>query len=104
MPTIGNLPGADLPVTFPSGETRNVNMIVMLVEVQNAEWHAKFGTPMPGVNKLPGITIQKFVDKYELNWFASEVFPKGIKTWKQCAEAMRHVYNHFDAHIKEHSA
>lgn len=100
MPTIGNLPAADLPVTFPSGETRNVNMIIMLVEVQNAEWHAKFGTAMPGVNRLPGITIKKFVDKYELNWFASDVFPKGIRTWKECAQAMRHVYTVFNDHIK----
>jgi hypothetical protein len=103
MPTIGNLPGADLPVTFPSGETRTVNMIVLLVETQNAEWHAKFGCAMPGVNKLPGITIKKFVNKYELDWFASEVFPKGIRTWNECAQAMRHFHTLCTDHIQAQS-
>ena len=100
MPTIANLPGADLNITFPSGETRTVNMIVLLVETQNAEWHAKYGCAMPGVNKLPGITIKKFREKYELDWFASEVFPNGIRTWEQCAQTMRHFYNMCQEHIK----
>jgi hypothetical protein len=95
MPTIGNLPAADLDVTFPSGETRTVNMIVLLVETQNAEWHAKFGCAMPGVNKLPGITIKKFRLKYELDWF----FGAPIRTWKDCAEAMRHIHTLFSDHI-----
>jgi hypothetical protein len=94
------MPGADLPVTFPSGETRNVNMIVLLVEVQNAEWHAKYGAAMPGVNRLPNVTIKNFREKYELDWFASEVFPKGIRTWDQCAQAMRHFYNVCTEHIE----
>jgi hypothetical protein len=95
MSTIGNLPAADLDVTFPSGETRTVNMIILLVETQNAEWHAKYGTAMPGVNRLPGITIQKFRDKYELDWF----FDAQVKTWKDCAAAMRHIHGVFSDHI-----
>jgi|ERR1044071_2108316 len=95
MPTIGNMPAADLPVTFPSGETRTVNMIVLLVETQNAEWHAKFGCAMPGVNKLPGITIQKFRDKYELDYF----FDGPVRTWKDCAAVMRHIHTLFSDHI-----
>jgi hypothetical protein len=95
MPLIANLPGADLPVTFPSGETRTVNMIVLLVETQNAEWHAKYGCAMPGVNKLPGITINKFREKYELDWF----FDAKVKTWKDCAAALRHIHTVFTDHI-----
>ena len=95
MPIIGNMPAADLPVTFPSGETRTVNMIVLLVETQNAEWHAKFGCAMPGVNKLPGITIQKFRDKYELDYF----FDGPVRTWKDCAAVMRHIHTLFSDHI-----
>jgi hypothetical protein len=95
MPTIATMPAADLPVTFPSGETRTVNMIVLLVETQNAEWHAKFGCAMPGVNKLPGITIQKFRDKYELDYF----FDGPVRTWKDCAAVMRHIHTLFSDHI-----
>lgn len=98
MPTIANLPAADLPVTFPSGETRNVNMIVLLVEVQNAEWRARYGVAMPGVNKLPGITIQKFRDKYELDWF----FDGPVRTWKDCAAVMRHFHTVCTEHIRQH--
>jgi hypothetical protein len=99
MPTIGNLPMADLDVTFPSGETRTVNMIIMLVETQNAEFKANHGMFLPNVGKLRP-TVKKLVEKYELDWFASEVFPRGIRTWDECAQAMRHVYNTFDAHIQ----
>lgn len=95
MPTIGNLPGADLNVTFPSGETRVVNMIILLVETQNAEWHAKYGVAMPGVNRLPGITVQKFRDKYELDYF----FDGPVRTWKDCAAVLRHFHTTCTEHI-----
>ena len=96
MPIIGNLPGADLPVTFPSGETRTVNMIILLVETQNAEWHAKYGCAMPGVNKLPGITIKKFREKYELDYF----FDGPVRTWEDCAAVLRHIHGVFTEHIE----
>lgn len=94
-PTIGNMPGADLPVTFPSGETRTVNMIVLLAEVQNAEMQAKFGRAI-AVNAP---TIATLREKYELDYFASEVYPSGVRTWKQCAEVMRHIHTLFGEHI-----
>ena len=97
-PLIANLPGADLPVTFPSGETRSVNMIVMLAETQMSEQMARFGHCQAQNMR----TISELVEKYELDWFASEVFPRGIKTWEQCAAAMRHVYTYFDDHVKAH--
>ena len=100
MPTIANMPGADLDVTFPSGETRTVNMIVMLVETQNAEFKRDHGMFLPNVGKL-NPTVKKLREKYELDWFASEVYPRGIRTWAECADAMRHVYNTFDQHIKQ---
>ena len=99
MPTIGNLPAADLEVTFPSGTVKNVNMIVLLVETQNAEWHAKYGCAMPGINKLPGITVKKFVDKYELEYF----FDGPVRTWADCAAVLRHIHTLFTTHIKENS-
>ena len=95
MPTIANLPASDLDVTFPSGETRTVNMIVLLVETQNAEWHAKYGCAMPGVNKLPGITIKKFREKYELDYF----FDAPVRTWEDCAAVLRHIHGVFTDHI-----
>ena len=95
MPTIANLPASDLDVTFPSGETRTVNMIVLLVETQNAEWHAKYGCAMPGVNKLPGITIKKFREKYELDYF----FDGPVRTWEDCAAVLRHIHGVFTDHI-----
>jgi hypothetical protein len=101
MPTIGNLPGADLPVTFPSGETRTVNMIVLLAETLNAEFKAEHGMFLPGVGKQHP-TVEALVEKYELNWFASEVFPNGIRTWSECAQAARHFFGVCDEHIKKY--
>lgn len=98
MPTIGNLPHTDVEVTFPSGETRTVNTIILLVETQNAEWHAKYGCAMPGVNRLPAITIQKFRDKYELDFF----FDGPVRTWEDCAAVLRHFYTMVSEHIEAH--
>jgi hypothetical protein len=96
MPTIGNLPASDLEVTFPSGDTRTVNMIVMLVETQNAEFKANHGIFLPNVGKLHP-TVRALREKYELDWF----YDQPVRTWKDCALVMRHVYNTFDEHIKQ---
>jgi hypothetical protein len=96
MPTIGNMPMADLDVTFPSGETRTVNMIVLLVETQNAEFKANHGMFLPGVNKM-NPTVKALVEKYELDWF----FDGPVKTWKDCAAVMRHIHTLFGDHIKK---
>jgi hypothetical protein len=95
MPTIGNMPGADLDVTFPSGKVKTVNMIRMLVQVQNAEFKANHGMFLPGVNKL-NPTVKALREEYELDWF----FDGPVKTWEDCAAVMRHVYTVFDNHIK----
>jgi hypothetical protein len=98
-PTIGNMPGADLDVTFPSGEKRTVNMIILLVETQNAEFKRDHGMFLPSVGKLRP-TVKALVEKYELDWFASEVYPNGVRTWEECAAAMRHIHTLFGDHIK----
>jgi hypothetical protein len=95
MPTIGNMPGADLDVTFPSGETRTVNMIVLLVEVQNAEMKRDHGFFLPGVAKLHP-TVKALREKYELDYF----FDGPVKTWEDCAAVMRHIHTEFTNHIK----
>jgi hypothetical protein len=98
MPTIGNMPGADLDVTFPSGETRTVNMIVLLVQTQNAEFKRDHGMFLPGVNKLHP-TIKALVEQYELEYF----FDGPVRTWADCAAVMRHIHNLFSEHIKDNS-
>jgi hypothetical protein len=94
MPTIGNLPMADLDVTFPSGETRTVNMIVLLVETQNAEFKRDHGMFLPGVNKMHP-TVKALREKYELDYF----FDAPVKTWSDCADVMRHIHTVFTDHI-----
>jgi hypothetical protein len=90
-PTIGNMPHADLDVVFPSGEMRMVNMIVLLSETLMAEQMAKFGFCQ--AQNMP--TIKKLCEKYELDWF----YDKPVKTWKDCAAVMRHIYTVFSDHI-----
>ena len=89
--TIGNMPGADLPVTYPSGETRTVNMIVLLAETQMAEQKARFGQCM--ARNMP--TIKQLRAKYELDYF----FDAPVRTWQDCAAVMRHVHGVFTDHI-----
>jgi hypothetical protein len=96
VPTIGNMPGADLTVLFPSGATKKVNMIVLLAETLMAEQMAKFGhCQAPNMR-----TIKELDDKYELEWF----FDAPVRTWKNCAEVMRYLYTYFTDQIKEHTS
>lgn len=95
MPTIGNLPGADLQVTFPSGETRTVNMIVLLVETQNAEFKRDHGEFLPSVGKL-NPTVKALRDKYELDYF----YDGPVRTWEECAAVLRHFHGVCQAHIR----
>lgn len=96
MPTIGNMPGADLDVTFPSGETRTVNMIVLLVQTQNAEFKRDHGMFLPNVGKLHP-TVKALREQYELDYF----FDAPVRTWEDCAAVMRHIHTLFTNHIKE---
>lgn len=95
MPTIGNLPNADLDVTFPSGKTKTVNMLRMLVQVQNCEIKRDHGVFLPGVAKLHP-TVKALVEEYELEYFNDGP----VRTWEDCAAVMRHVYTVFDNHMK----
>lgn len=93
MPTIGNMPDADLPVTFASGEVKNVNMIVLLSEVLMAEQMAKFGVCQ--ARNMP--TIEALNQKYELEYF----FDGPIRTWVDCAAVMRHFHKVCTKHIEK---
>lgn len=97
MSTIGNMPAADLEVTFPSGKTKTVNMIVLLVQTQNAEFKRDHGIFLPSVGKLHP-TVKALREAYELDYF----FDAPVRTWADCAAVMRHFYNVCDSHIKEH--
>lgn len=99
MPTIGNMPAADLPVTFPSGETRNVNMIRLLVQTQNAEMKARTGMFLPGVGKLHP-TIAALRKDYELDYF----YDGPVRTWAEAARVMRHFYSLCKQHIDSSQA
>lgn len=95
MPTIGNLPASDLEVTFPSGETRTVNMLRLLVQTQNAEFKRDHGMFLPGVAKLHP-TVKSLRDAYELAYF----FDGPVRTWEDCAAVMRHFHTVCTAHIR----
>jgi hypothetical protein len=97
-PTIGNMPAADLEVTFPSGQTRTVNMIRLLVQTQNAEFKAKRGMFLPGVGKQHP-TIDALRREYELDWF----YGRPVRTWADAAAVMRHFHGVCKAHIRDNS-
>lgn len=94
-PTIANMPGADLDVTFPSGQTRTVNMIRLLVQVQNAEFKRDHGVFLPGVGKQHP-TVRALRETYELDY----VYDAPVRTWAECAAVMRHVYEVFTDHMR----
>jgi hypothetical protein len=96
MATIGNMPGADLDVTFPSGETRTVNMIRLLVQTQNAEFKARTGMFLPGVGKQHP-TIGALRREYELDWF----YDAPVRTWRDAALVMRHFHGLCQQHIRD---
>jgi hypothetical protein len=78
MPTIANLPGADIQVEFPDGTVTTVNMIRLLVQTQNAEFKAKHGMFLPGVAKLHP-TVKALRDEYGIT----------ATTWEEAAFQMR---------------
>jgi len=97
MPTVANMPAADLEVTFPSGKTKTVFMPRLLVQVQNAEFKRDHGMFLPGVNKLHP-TVKALREEYELDYF----FDAPVRTWSDCADVMRHIYTVFTDHIDSH--
>jgi len=95
MPTIANMPGADLPVTFPSGKVLTVNMLRLLVQTQNAEMKRDHGMFLPGVARLRP-TVKDLRETYELDYF----FDGPVRTWDDCAAVMRHFYNVCNDHME----
>jgi iron-sulfur cluster repair protein YtfE (RIC family) len=81
MPTIANLPFADVRIEFPSGEVKTVNMLRLLVQTQNAEFKAKHGMFLPNVGKLHP-TVRAIREEYEI---PVEV----CRTWAQAAKLLR---------------
>lgn len=98
MPTVANMPGADLNVTFPSGKTKTVFMPRMLVQTMNAEFKRDHGMFLPNVGKLHP-TVKALREEYELDYF----YGKRVRSWEECAAVMRHVYIEFNNHIVAHS-
>jgi hypothetical protein len=95
MPTVANMPAADLEVTFPSGKKKTVFMPRMLVQTQNAEFKRDHNMFLPGVGKQHP-TVKALREEYELDYF----FDAPVRTWADCAAVMRHVYTVFTDHIK----
>jgi len=84
MPTVANLPGADVRVTFPSGTTKTVFLPRLLVQAQNAEFKAKHGMFLPNVGKLHP-TMKALREEYEI--------PVGAcRTWADAARLLRQFY------------
>lgn len=83
MPTIANLPGADVDVQYPDGSVKTVNMIRLLVHTQNAEMKAKHGMFLPGVNKLSP-TVKALREEYPIitatTWAEAAVQMRGFHT------------------------
>jgi hypothetical protein len=81
MATIANLPHADIEVEFPSGTTKTVNMIRLLVHAQNAEFKARHGLFLPNVAKL-NPTVKALREEYEIP----------AKTWAEAGEQLRDLH------------
>lgn len=81
MPTIGNLPAADVEVTFPSGTTKTVNVIVLKAQVLNAEAQARFGHGL--TRNAPTLKAQR--DMYEIPVQAA-------RTWKAIAPLLKQFH------------
>ena len=93
MPTVANMPGADVYVTFPSGKTKVIFMPRLLVQTQNAEFKAQRGMFLPNVGKLRP-TLKKLREEYEIPVEQS-------RTWKQMAVLLRKFYMDLSKQIKE---
>jgi predicted esterase len=90
MPTIANLPSADVEVTFPSGNVKNVNMIRLLVQAQNAEFKTKHGMFLPNVAKLHP-TVKALREEYEIP----------AQTWAEAASHLRQLHTMLTQMIDE---
>lgn len=93
MSTVVDMRAANVEVTLPSGQTRTVNMIRLLVLTQNAEFKAKHGIFLPGVGKQHP-TVRALREEFEI--------PESIcRTWAQAAVLLRGFYNDLSEAIAE---
>jgi hypothetical protein len=90
MPTIANLPAADVEVKFPDGTTKTVNVIRVLVQTQNAEFKARHGMFLPGVAKLHPTVGALRVEYPHIT----------ARTWAEAAEQMRQFHTDLTEHIR----
>lgn len=95
MPTIGNLPSADVQMEFPDGKLRTINMLRLLVQAQNAEFKRDRGMFLPGVAKL-NPTVKQM----------REAYPGIItaRTWAEAAEQLRGFHTAIGEAVKEAQA
>jgi imidazoleglycerol phosphate synthase glutamine amidotransferase subunit HisH len=84
MPTIANMPAADVRVEFPSGAVKTVNLLRLLVQTQNAEFKAKHGMFLPGVGKQHP-TVRALREEYEIP-------VADCKTWADAATLLRRFH------------
>lgn len=93
MPTIASMPHADVQVSYPSGETRTVNVIVLKAQVLHAECMAKFGHGL--ARNAP--TLSEIRAMYEIPTSAA-------RTWKAVAPLLRRFHTDLSNAIAEASA
>lgn len=97
MPTVANMPDADVQVTFPNGVTKTIFMPRLYVQVLNAEFKRDHGMFLPNVGKQHP-TVKSLREEYELDY----LFDRPVRTWADCAAALNHFYNICNEHIKTH--
>ena len=93
MSTIANMKAADVEVVFPSGKTKTVNMLRLLVQTQNAEFYVKHGMFLPGVGKQHP-TVRAIREEYELPM-------RECRTWEQAAFWLRTMHTELTEAIEQ---
>ncbi len=89
VPTIANMPAADIEVEFPDGITRTVNMIVLLAQTQNAEMFVRYGHHL--ARNHP--TLRQLRDQYGI--------PPYVNTWARMAFVLRDFHTILSEHIAD---
>ena len=71
-------------VEFPSGAVKDVYLLRLLVQAQDAEFMAKYGMHLPGVGKQHP-TVKRTREEYEIPASAA-------RTWAQLAPLLRRFH------------
>lgn len=93
MPTIANMPAADVEVEFPSGTVKTINMLRLWTQWRNAEFKAKHGMFLPNVGKLHP-TVKAIREEYEIP-------VRACRTWEQAATLLGAFHNDLSTAIRE---